>query len=51
MEGQTVMVNLAPAWYLEDKGIALKEGGKLKLTGFAAVERADHAKGPASVRR
>ncbi len=47
LEGQTVMVNLAPTWYLDEKGIALIEGGKLKITGYAAVERAEMPKGTA----
>jgi sporulation protein YlmC with PRC-barrel domain len=40
-EGQTVLVNLAPAQFLQDKGFTLKEGGKLMVTGFEAMPRMD----------
>lgn len=37
LEGQTVLVNLGPAEFLKNKGIELKQGGKLKVTGLVAM--------------
>lgn len=35
LEGRMVVVSLAPARFLADKGIILKEGGRLEITGVA----------------
>jgi hypothetical protein len=39
LEGSTIMVNLAPGKFLEDKGITLKEGGMFKFSGNEPMYR------------